>query len=121
MEKEKNMKIDNLDDLVKGIKTVKKRKRKKKEITETVIQPINHKDKMYKFSLDRYIKDCEKREIRPEITALRVEQWAKGYDGKIAIGNMVYDDKGIGIPAYSEWCLVVSQKEYDKYLQGLKA
>ena len=117
MKNEKNMKIDTLDDLVKGIKTVKKRKRNKKEITEIFIQPINHKDKIYKFSLTRYIKDCAKRGIRSEITSLRVERWAKGYDGKIAIGNMVYDDNGLGIPAYSEWCLVVSQKEYMKYLK----
>lgn len=114
MEKEKNKKIDKLDDLVKGIKKYKNKD------AETIL-PINNPDLIYKFSVDRYIKDCEKREIKPEITAQRVEKWAKGYEGKIAKGNMVYDDNGIGIPAYSEWCLVVSQKEYDKYLQGLKA
>lgn len=110
MEKEKNKKIDKLDDLIKGIKKYKKEDGKS-------ILPINNPDLIYKFSVDRYIKDCKKRGIRPEITALRVKQWAKGYEGKIAIGNMVYDDNGLGIPAYKEWCLVVTKKEYMQYLK----
>ena len=77
-------------------------------------KPINDPKKKYRFSLAKYIRDRLKDGENPEVLIKRVNAWVNGYDGKIVVGNMVYDDNGLGIPAFAEWCDDITNGEKRK-------
>ena len=81
---------------------------------EKTVIPINDPKKKYRFSLAKYIQDRLKDGENPEVLTKRVNAWVNGYDGKIAVGNMGYDDNGLGIPAFAEWCDDITNGEKRK-------
>ena len=81
---------------------------------EKTVIPINDPKKKYRFSLEKYIKDRLEDGENPEVLIKRVNAWVNGYDGKIVVGNMVYDDNGLGIPAFTEWCDDITNGEKRK-------
>lgn len=91
-------------------------RRKKLVKKEEIILPVNDPKKRYRFSLEKYINDRRKDAVPLHKIINNVDTWARRYDGKIAKGKMVYDDDGIGIPAFREWCVVISKDEYELLL-----
>jgi hypothetical protein len=81
---------------------------------EKTVIPINDPKKKYRFSLAKYIQDRLKDGENPKVLTIRVNAWVNGYDGKIVVGNMVYDDNGLGIPAFAEWCDDITNGEKRK-------